>query len=234
MYNLWWMKQDNNFGDLLSPYIFDYYNIKYKFTDKDTADTLCVGSIARLANDNALILGSGTANRKYKLNPNAKYKFVRGPLTREYVIRDGGACPDIYGDPALLLPKFCEESNKEYKVGIIPHFVDYKFAKEKFPEYNIINVVNENPLQVAKEITKCEKIISSSLHGIIAAHAYGIPAAWIKLSKKVKGDDTKFYDYFKSVGCDVSEPNRSIQKINFYDIKKDLTKDIEEQFLDIR
>jgi hypothetical protein len=233
MYNLWWMKQDNNFGDLLSPYIFDYYNLNYKFTEKDSANTLCIGSIARLANDNALILGSGTASKKYKLNPNSTYKFVRGPLTRKYVIRDGGVCPDIYGDPALLLPKFCKESKKEYKIGIVPHFVDYKFAKENFPKYNIIDVINQDPLVVAQEITKCEKIISSSLHGIIAAHAYGIPAAWIKLSKKVKGDDTKFYDYFMSVGCSLTDPNKSLDNIKYYDRNKDLTKDIEEQFLEL-
>lgn len=51
--------------------------------------------------------------------------------------------------------------------------------------------------------------MSTSLHGIIVANAYGIPARWATFknsSNKVSGDDMKFEDYFLSVGMPVQTP----------------------------
>ena len=197
--NVWWMKNDNNFGDLLTPYILNYFSINYQYVDFKRADALCVGSILDKSKPNQLILGSGIIDESLPICNTSNFKFVRGPLTRKHVLKAGGICPEIYGDAALLLPMFCDESKKEYDIGIVPHFVDYKLVKKKYPKYNVINVKNENPLTVAKEITKCRHIISSSLHGIIAAHAYGIPAAWVSFSNRLYGSGIKFLDYFESV-----------------------------------
>ena len=97
----------------------------------------------------------------------------------------------------------CDESEKEHEVGLIPHYEHMMVLGSKRDQYNVIDVVNDNPLEVAREITKCEKVISSSLHGIICAHAYGIPAAYIVTGKKLHGDGSKFIDYFASVGLEV-------------------------------
>jgi hypothetical protein len=43
-------------------------------------------------------------------------------------------------------------------------------------------------------------IVSSSLHGLIIAHAYGREAAWLKFSDRPLGDDFKFRDYWASIG----------------------------------
>ncbi len=201
IYKSWWMFSSSlfNFGDVLTPKILEYYNIKYEFC-KNNFNLMSVGSIAHRAPDNCIVLGSGIMWENSILNLNAKWKFVRGPHTRQAIIKSGGHCPEIYGDPALLLPMFCNESKKEYDVGIAPHTIDYDIVKEKFPKYNIINLNNSNPLEVAKEITKCRSIISSSLHGIICAHAYNIPCAWVKFSDRLKGDGIKFKDHYESIG----------------------------------
>lgn len=213
-YKVWWLQKDSNFGDILTPCLLDYFKISYEHSSIENADIISIGSIARHARDNQIVLGSGIINgRKEKVNPAADWRFVRGPRTRQRLIECGGTCPEIYGDPALLLPLFCDESKKEYDVGIVPHFVDYDFVKEKYPNYKIINVINNNPLEVAKEITKCRSIISSSLHGIIAAHAYNIPAAWVKFSNKIKGDDIKFKDHYESLNL-IAE-NSSIENPKF-------------------
>jgi len=199
MINVYWSNSRPNFGDILTPHILDYYNIDYNMVSKvDDASAMCIGSIIHRATNNMIVLGSGAMHSKHKLNPNADYRFVRGPLTRQKIIDEGGICPEVYGDPALLLPLFCDESKKEYDVGIVPHYVDYDDIKVKYPTHKVINLSNENPIEVAKEITKCRTIISTSLHGIIAAHAYGIPAAWL-IQNKLKGNNIKFRDYFSSV-----------------------------------
>jgi hypothetical protein len=52
-------------------------------------------------------------------------------------------------------------------------------------------------------------IISTSLHGIIVAHAYGVPAIWCSLRGQlndIPGDDMKFHDYFMTVGLENLAP----------------------------
>lgn len=218
MYNVWWMTEENNYGDLLTPYIFDHFGIPYCYADLDNADTICIGSIVKYATDNTLVLGSGLIKRKQKPNPNAIYKFVRGPLTRDRVIELGGDCPKVYGDAAFLLPLVWKESPKEYDVGIVPHVYNYNEVKLKYPQYHIIDLT-QDPKIVTQEITKCKRIISSSLHGIIVAHAYNIPAAWVKFSAKLVGDNIKFYDYYasiklKAILSTVEDPHYSIGKFD--------------------
>lgn len=199
-YKLWWMKKQNNFGDLLSPFIFQHFSIPFEFTKKyKDAEILCVGSIADKSQPHHKILGSGIIDEQLPLCPTAQWLFVRGPITRKRILTLGGTCPEIYGDPACLLPLFCEESKKEFDVGIVPHYVDYNLVKEKYPNYKIINVLNQNPLEVAREITKCRHIISSSLHGIIVANSYDIPTAWVKFSDNLYGSGVKFLDYYSSI-----------------------------------
>jgi len=195
-----WWTQPQNFGDVLTPHLLDHFGIKYKYVDDvKYAEALFIGSIARLALPGQKVFGSGCIRKDEKAEPRAVWKFVRGPLTRENVLKHGGECPEIYGDAALLLPDFCPApSFKKNQIGIVPHYQDWIFGS-KYSTFTPINVVNENALAVAKKIASCEKIISSSLHGIIAAHAYGIPAAWVEFSK-LHGDGIKFQDYFASVG----------------------------------
>lgn len=234
---VWWLGGSDgrgNFGDVLTPYILDYFNYNYKFTKKHIdADLLCVGSIARRANKNTTIIGSGIISRLDKVSQFANWKCVRGPLTRNRILQLGGECEENYGDPALLLPLFCDESKKEHDLGYIPHHIDYGIIKKALPSEFVVQLrhLHRSPLDTAKEITKCRKVVSSSLHGIIAAHAYGIPAAWIESENKLKGDDTKFYDYFLSVGIDNPEKTNKNEPI-FTLPKHNLVKNISKIFKD--
>ena len=187
----------SNFGDILTPHILNYYNIDWVSASKQEADIFMTGSIIKQVTSKATVYGSGVMFKTDRIEPSATYKWVRGPITRECILKSGGSCPEVYGDPALVLPKMIDtDITKVGKVGYTPHFLDYSRYSNKFD--NVINLDNDNPIEVAKKIASYEKIISSSLHGIIAAHALGIPAAWVP-SKNVKGDDSKFYDHYLSV-----------------------------------
>ena len=218
-YVFYWGDVPQNFGDVLTRNILEYFGIEFEHTNKqDKANMFATGSIARLAKAGNTVIGSGMIRKNEKIDPAVNWKSVRGPLTRANVIKQGGECPEIYGDPALLLPHFCEESEKKHKIGIVPHYQDYQKIKSRYGEkYHVINLVNKNPLEPAKQITSCEKIISSSLHGIICAHAYGIPAAHVSFAK-LHGDGSKFEDYYASVNAPhkkstIDKPNYTVGEI---------------------
>lgn len=85
------------------------------------------------------------------------------------------------------------------------------------------------------EVCQCHKIFSSSLHGLIIAHVYGIPAQWVQLkNKKIHRDqEFKFYDYFSGLDLLSEGPividNSSIQDLKMYLPQKII---IKEKFLD--
>ncbi len=189
----------SNFGDMLTPIILEHYGIDCCYADIADAEALCIGSIARHARPGTIVLGSGAMRNDDTLCADSRWIWVRGPRTRAMVLRDGGDCPEIYGDPALLLPRIISRKDPiKYAVGIVPHVRHYREAKEKYPSHRVINLATTDPISVLKEILHCEKIISSSLHGLVVAHAYGIPAAWVKFSAPLAGDDVKFHDHYES------------------------------------
>lgn len=210
----------NNFGDALNPHLVEKLSGKtvYSYRTllfKPNQPVFCViGSILNDLNiPNAEIWGAGfiSEDGSFKKKP-TKVHAVRGPLTRQLVLDQGIKCPEVYGDPALLLPMFYQpQKTKEYKLGIIPHFVDKKNQvvlelKENYPD-DVLIIDIEKPIEnVITNINRCQHIASSSLHGMIVADAYQIPSCWIELSKNVIGEGFKFRDYMLSVNKTQFEP----------------------------
>jgi len=135
---------------------------------------------------------------------------VRGPLSRQKYIDAGIECPAVYGDPALLMPLFYRSSTtKKYTLGVIPHYREqhldvYRRLADK-NGVRIIDILGEIE-EVIDEIAACEVIASSSLHGLIASDAYGVPSVWVRASDLPRGDLFKFRDYLMSVGRSQLEP----------------------------
>lgn len=196
---VWWSKgpAPGNFGDILTPYLLAHFGIDCTWASLGECEAISTGSIVRFARDGVMVLGSGLIDSRDVVNPRADYRWVRGPLTREAVIRAGGECQAVYGDPAMLLPQvFPRDVEAEVEVGVFAHYVDLEHCK-RYPV--VINPL-ERPMEVLRKVWRCKRIVSSSLHGIIAAHAYGIPAAWVKFGGKLTGDDVKFHDHALAVG----------------------------------
>lgn len=153
---------------------------------------------------NLVVWGSGFmhADSSFRVPPRAVHA-VRGPLTRELVREQGIECPPVYGDPALLYPRFyAPEVEPEFDLGMVPHFQDRGSPKlERFRRDDDVLVIDvlSGVRDVVDQICRCRGIASSSLHGLVAADAYGVPCVWMEISDRVRGGGFKFRDYFASV-----------------------------------
>ena len=198
---------ENNFGDMLNTYYLLKYetitNIMYE-QNQNSTHIIMIGSIMHSALQNSIIMGGGVIKEKTYFDDPLITLLVRGPLTKQIYNRLGYYCPSNYGDPAIILSDiYNKQLSKKYKYGIIPHNTDYKYIKQHFNvDNNIIINLNTSLEQIEPTIDlilKCEYIFSSSLHGLIVAHAYGIKAIWIQSHKKLYGDSIKFKDYYSSL-----------------------------------
>lgn len=236
----------NNFGDILNVYLLKEIFHKDVVHSSNVINVFrrtrlyFIGSILdNFKTFDSIVIGSGFKSKESKILIKPKKVYaVRGPLSRQIFLDNNVECPEVYCDPALLLPEYVKVDKIElYDVGIIPHYID----KNIFKNIDIINKDNirikeiniENDyLEVIKEINQCKCILSSSLHGIIVAHAYGIPSTWIKLSDYVKGDGFKFRDYYLSLGelnisyYSVDESNIDIKKAIDLAKKYDITENV--------
>lgn len=215
----------NNFGDLIGPYILEKMS-KHKVVYAQPVDTYSYyvfgGSIINHVNKHAVVWGAGLGTLTDGINPEAKIHAVRGPLTRARALSIGINCPSVYGDPGMLLPKFyTPPQGKKHRVGVLPHYVDAFRGFDRYPWVHVIDVFQ--PIEaVIDAIASCDAILSSSLHGIVVAHAYGVPAAWVKISDSLGGDGTKFRDYFNSVGMDYPHPIDLRENLALPDLPKEV------------
>ncbi|NKX49342.1 polysaccharide pyruvyl transferase family protein, partial [Arthrobacter deserti] len=70
------------------------------------------------------------------------------------------------------------------------------FAGVKGARLNVVNVANGLERVVA-QIANASHCIATSLHGIIIAHAYGVPWTWLRIGDhELHGDSFKFEDFF--------------------------------------
>lgn len=137
----------------------------------------------------------------------------------------------VLGDPGLLISNLYEKPIvKKYKLGIIPHYVDFQnpiFAKihEEIPNSIIINM-KDDPFKIIEEISECESIISTALHGLIAADSFNIPNAWVSVSNNIVGEGYKFKDYYSVF--DIENPTNF--DLNSTEINKEFVDNIFENY----
>ncbi len=201
-----------NVGDNLGPWLIEHITGRFPLFARPEAPVtkyFVGGSIVEYALDRCVIWGAGIISRQDRISPRSTFLAVRGPLTRRAVIAQGVDCPGVYGDPALLLPRFYSSpAIQAHAMGLVPHFSDRPHMLEIEFESSGIHLINVQSTVEAfvDEVCSTEFVASSSLHGLIISHAYGIPAAWIKFHDLPSGDDSKFHDYFESVGLPKIQP----------------------------
>lgn len=202
----WHRKKAENFGDYLSLKIVERIvgrHVAPAITKKEMEQhkLLAIGSILILANEGDVVWGTGMNGKRMDLSlynfENLDVRAVRGPLTRNFILNNFNIdCPEVYGDPALLIPylfpEFKKKKNPEHEYVVIPHYTEeYLFPKCLFP-----NAVypTESWDEVIKKILNSKFVISSSLHGLVIAEAFGIPARYLRLSEHEPL--YKYHDYY--------------------------------------
>lgn len=87
---------------------------------------------------------------------------------------------------------------------LVPHFMDKSSAqltqlKQLWPDLQVADTLGD-PLSLVRRISTSSLVISTGLHPLIVADAYGVPSIWIQVSNNVKGGSFKFADHSLSVG----------------------------------
>ncbi len=127
-------------------------------------------------------------------------RAVRGPLTRDVFLKLGHKCPEVYGDPGILMPLIYQPSVKvkTHDYMIIPQYTTENEVRKYIPGNQLISMNTNDYKSVIDRIVSCKKVYSSSLHGIILAEAYGVPAVFFRGIPSVI--DFKYKDYYASTG----------------------------------
>ena len=210
-----WTRKNYNWGDDINKVLVEKLSgkkvIPYHCSFFPQKHFICIGSVIQwYSNERSIIWGSGMLE-PCKPNSPKKILAVRGPLSRKILLENGIPCPAVYGDPALLLPKFYTPIiQKKYDVGVICHIKDDDCSVIKKmrsrPDFHFIDIRKYGKWTgFIDEIVSCRCIITSSLHAVIVSDAYGIPNQWCRFSAYIaEADGFKFNDYFLSVGKEQS------------------------------
>ncbi len=130
---------------------------------------------------------------------------VRGKLSHSALRHAGIELPDVpLGDPGYLAPDLLgisRSSTPTKTLGVVPHYVDRRnpHFRRLIAEQGVVELnVHDDPEQFLRTMATCEAIVSSSLHGLIFAEAFGIPNLWVTVGGEIAGGPFKFNDWFST------------------------------------
>lgn len=129
---------------------------------------------------------------------------VRGELSKSRLSFEGPT-----GDPGILASRLLDKKpSVDAAVALVPHFLDQSVADGLSipPRWKIVHT-DGDPIDVVSRIASAEMVVSSSLHGLIVADAFGIPAVWARSTNDLFGkSDFKFFDHASARRRDFNAP----------------------------
>ena len=212
-----------NFGDAACPLLIErLFNCKVVHAHYRDAELFAIGSIlGKIAPDRhnflksllkpllpeIMVWGSGFMYPpKAGVVPVRRFKVaaLRGERSKAELERVTGMHFQVpTGDAGLLFNRLLDAPvEKKYTLGVIPHYrelgmAEYERIAAAVPGAKIISVLD--PVEkIIREIAECETVVSSSLHGLIAADALNVPNRRLRHSGKVRGGDFKYDDYYSA------------------------------------
>jgi hypothetical protein len=136
------------------------------------------------------------SDHRYSL-PRAHVLAVRGHLTAD---RIGAPAECALGDPGILLARYLAAPTKRWDIALVPHGhhrqhqVFLSLARTTGHSVRVVNV-HQSAHRAAQQIGSARVVITTSLHGLITADSFGIPAVWTTLEPALGGGNFKFRDY---------------------------------------
>jgi pyruvyltransferase len=208
----------NNFGDLLGPLIVNGIRAQLGLSDarpSRSAHLFTVGSVIHYASDGDVIWGSGVNGHWLSADycPNLDIRAVRGPLTRQFLLACSNTdIPEIYGDPALLLPIVRPELLRvptTIPITFVANINEPEGPHRRHASSEVHTLDPRAPLESCLEtIAASELVVATSLHAVIVAEALGIGARTIRS----RGEGTfKYVDYYSGTGRDFA-PSESVEE----------------------
>lgn len=231
--SLYWYRTLSNFGDSFSPLVVRHLlGCEIAPAGKWNCDLVAEGSVLGFTllrtgdrvrgwlNRNLRrplrVWGSGLL---FSLGGGARKTLIRRPSflalrgSRTYAALRAcgliGARADIaLGDPGVFMPEvLAVAADGRWRRGLVLHAISWetgdapRFAREH-PDIRLIDP-RRPPHEVVRDIAGCREVFSSSLHGLVAADALGIPNRWVSLETP-DADATvnrfKFDDYYSAFG----------------------------------
>eukprot|EP00048_Salpingoeca_helianthica_P021193 m.10879 g.10879 ORF g.10879 m.10879 type:complete len:724 (+) comp5687_c0_seq1:165-2336(+) len=181
-------------------------------TNSNHPKLLAVGSVLAFARTGDVLWGVGVHEKSlskvdWEGVKRTTITALRGPLGCAALKKEGVLkCGEGVGDPALFAPVVWPwlrpSANPKHARCYIPHHFDEVFVPMATSlGYNVI-LSSQSPIKVAEAMMQCAHVVSSSLHGLIFADAFGIPATWLRnVSSPVAEEGVlKYRDHFASTG----------------------------------
>lgn len=110
----------------------------------------------------------------------------------------------VLGDPGLLAGMLVPPMApvRSFRLGLVPHYVDehervFRHLCKRLPAVRLLRVADP-PKKFLRDVRQCDVVISSAMHGLIAADALGIPNIRVRVSGRLTGGDYKFIDYYSA------------------------------------
>lgn len=214
-----------NSGDVFTREIINtHYS---QFTEKIEVENLpsegnrllIVGSLGHRVLPGDILCGVGIKGiviPSAKNNP-CRIFGLRGPISYEHFKKAGYDLSEVkfIKDPGLLI-RFHVDLNRHKKprgAAFIPHYRDRATCKSRLPR-GLKYIDIDNPAaKIAEQILSSEVVYSSSLHGIIFAHALNRPCVFVR--PQTTEPLVKYLDYYESIDMPMPIPLSSIHEIDF-------------------
>lgn len=182
-----------NFGDEIGPLLVRA--LVGERPDPGDARLISVGSVLQFASPGDVVWGAGINGKvRQRVRYPLDVRSVRGPLTRAVLLGNGVGVPEVYGDPALLVPTLFPSIRPGGTGGmlVVPNLNEL----DRVSGDEVLSPLGD-PLAIAARIAGSGFVVASSLHALVLADAYGIPSRPLV---PVAEHPLKYLDYYAGTG----------------------------------